>query len=64
MRGQPCVRDLRFPVSSVVAMVADGMTTAEITADHPDLAPEDIVECLRYAAVAVQQRGLPLRQYG
>lgn len=64
MRGQACVRDLRFPVSSVVAMVADGMTTAEITADHPDLEPEDIVECLRYAAVAVQQRGLPLRQYG
>ena len=64
MGGRPCVRDLRFPVSSVVAMVADGMTTAEITADHPDLEPEDIVECLRYAAVAVQQRGLPLRQYG
>jgi uncharacterized protein (DUF433 family) len=59
MRGQPCVRDLRFPVSSVVAMVADGMTTAEITADHPDLEPEDIVECLRYAAVAVQMGPSP-----
>ena len=64
MHGQPCVRDLRFPVSSVVAMVADGMTTAEITADHPDLEPEDIAECLRYAAVAVQERALPLRPYG
>jgi uncharacterized protein (DUF433 family) len=40
------------------------MTTAEITADHPDLEPEDTMEFLRYAAVAVQQRALPLRQYG
>jgi uncharacterized protein (DUF433 family) len=45
----------------VVATVADGMTTAEITADHPDLEPEDIVECLRYAAVAVQKGALPHR---
>ncbi len=64
MRGQPCVRDLRFPVSSVVAMVADGMTTEEITTDHPDLEAEDIVECLRYAAVAVQMGALPHRRYG
>jgi uncharacterized protein (DUF433 family) len=40
------------------------MTTAEITADHPDLAPEDIVECLRYAAVVVQKGALPHRRYG
>lgn len=37
MGGVPCVRDLRFPVASVVAMVADGMTAAEITTEHPDL---------------------------
>ena len=50
MGGVPCVRDLRFPVVSVVAMVADGMTVDEILAEHPDLEAEDVAESLRYAA--------------
>ncbi|HMR96648.1 MAG TPA: DUF433 domain-containing protein [Microthrixaceae bacterium] len=60
MGGVPCVRDLRFPVASIVAMVADGMSTDEILAEHPDLEAEDVVESLRYAALAVQERELPL----
>jgi hypothetical protein len=37
MAGQPCIRGLRAPVATVVAMVADVMTTAEILADLPEL---------------------------
>ena len=62
MGGLACVRGLRFPVATVVAMVADGMTTEEILAEHPDLEAADIGECLRFAALAVQERELPLRQ--
>ena len=62
MGGVACVRGLRFPVASVVAMVADRMTVEEIVAEHPDLEAEDVAECLRYAALAVQERELPLRQ--
>ena len=40
----PCICDLRFPVATVVAMVADGMTTDEILAEHPDLEIDDIAE--------------------
>ena len=60
MAGVACIRGLRFPVASVVAMVADGMTNAEILAEHPDLELEDITEALKFAALAVQERQLPL----
>ena len=50
MGGLPCIRGLRIPVATVVAMVADGMTTDEILAEHPDLTREDIHEALLYAA--------------
>lgn len=61
MGGAPCIRDLRFPVATVVGMVADGMSFGEILAEHPDLEEEDIREALRYAAEAVTERELPLR---
>jgi len=60
MAGVPCIRGLRFPVATVVAMVADGMTNDEILAEYPDLEGEDISESLRFAALAVQERQLPL----
>ncbi|MGH9128841.1 MAG: DUF433 domain-containing protein [Acidimicrobiales bacterium] len=62
MGGRPCIRGLRIPVATVVAMVAEGMTTDEILADYPDLEAEDIREALRYAAEAVRERELPLRR--
>lgn len=61
MGGMPCIRGLRIPVASVVAMVADGMSTAEIAIDHPDLEPEDVAEALHHAAVALRERELPIR---
>jgi uncharacterized protein (DUF433 family) len=60
MGGVPCIRGLRIPVATVVAMVAEGMTDAEILQTLPDLEPEDIREALRFAAEAVQERALPL----
>jgi uncharacterized protein (DUF433 family) len=60
MGGAPCLRGLRIPVATVVAMVADGMTTPEILADLPDLTGEDVAEALRFAAEAVRERELPL----
>ncbi|MFI5023408.1 MAG: DUF433 domain-containing protein [Alphaproteobacteria bacterium] len=59
MGGVPCIRGLRIPVATVVAMVADGMAEAEILAVYPDLEREDIREALRYAAAAARERDLP-----
>ena len=60
MGGVPCIRGLRIPVATVVAMVADGMGNTEILKAYPDLEQEDITEALRYAAAAVSERELPL----
>lgn len=62
MDGQPCIRGLRIPVATVVGMLADGMTHAEILAAMPDLVAADLQEALRYAAAAVRERELPLRR--
>lgn len=62
MAGQPCIRGLRIPVASVVAMVADDMAIDEILAEFPDLERDDIAEALRYAAEAFRERELPLRR--
>lgn len=61
MGGAPTIRGLRIPVATVVSMVADGMTPAEVCVDLPDLTVEDVAEALRYAAEAVRERQLPLR---
>ena len=64
MGGVPCIRGMRIPVATVVGMVADGMSTAEIFDALPDLEAPDVSEALRYAAEAVQERELPLRPGG
>jgi uncharacterized protein (DUF433 family) len=60
MGGVPCIRGLRIPVATVVGMVAERMTEAEIVSEYPDLEIEDVAEALRYAAEAVRERELPL----
>lgn len=60
MGGVPCIRGLRIPVATVVGMISEGMTEAEILKTYPDLEPEDIREALRYAAEAVRERELPV----
>jgi uncharacterized protein (DUF433 family) len=60
MGGVPCIRGLRIPVATVVAMMAEGMSETDILAAFPDLVAEDLREALQYAAEAVRERELPL----
>jgi uncharacterized protein (DUF433 family) len=60
MGGVPCIRGLRIPAATVVGLVAEGLSVAEILAAYPDLEAEDIPEALRFAADAVRERELPL----
>lgn len=60
MGGVPCIRRMRIPVSTVVGMVADGMSFEEILQSYADLELEDIREALHFAAEAVREREIPL----
>ena len=61
MGGVPCIRGLRIPVATVVGMIANGMTPAEVIAELPPLEPEDVSAALRFAADAVADREIPLQ---
>jgi uncharacterized protein (DUF433 family) len=54
--GLPCIRGLRIPVTTVVDMIAQGMTQLEILGAFPDLEADDIHEALYFAADAVRAR--------
>ena len=48
-------------MATVVATVADGMSSEQVLAEHPELEGTDIREALRCAAEAVTERELPRR---
>lgn len=50
MRGAPCVKGTRIPVTTVAGLAVDGLTIAEILADYPQLTAEDVQACMTYAA--------------
>jgi uncharacterized protein (DUF433 family) len=60
MAGVPCIRGTRIPVATVVGMLAEGMSTADVISEFPQLTDDDVAEALRYAAAAVDERTLPL----
>ena len=59
MQGRPCIRGMRITVNLVMSLVSNGMTHAEIMEEYPDLEPEDIAACLRYAACLTDERVVP-----
>jgi len=48
--GKPCVAGTRIPVVDVLELVGQGVPFEKIIRDYyPDLEPEDIRACMRYA---------------
>ncbi len=50
MHGRPCIRGLRISVADVLAMLAAGMSRADILKDYPYLENADIDAVLDFAA--------------
>jgi uncharacterized protein (DUF433 family) len=48
--GKPCVRGTRITVGEVLGYLASGGTEAELLLDFPQLAHEDVLACLSFAA--------------
>jgi uncharacterized protein (DUF433 family) len=47
LAGKPVIRGTRLAVEFVIGLLADGWTEAEITANYPGVAHEDILACPR-----------------
>ncbi|MCA9075675.1 MAG: DUF433 domain-containing protein [Planctomycetaceae bacterium] len=60
MGGKPCVRGLRVTVGTVIGLLAAGRSREEILQAYPYLEPEDIDQCLAYAAWRVDEREVTL----
>ena len=55
--GKPCIRNLRYPVSSILEYLAAGDTPADILEEFSDLEEDDIKACLAFAVLAVNTKG-------
>lgn len=56
MSGVPCIKGMRIPVTTVVGMFAEGMTTAEITTASPSLLSIPVDEHLAASGLAADRR--------
>lgn len=58
--GKPCIRGTRIWVSLVLDMLAAGTTEAELRAEYPQLAHEDVLAAIAYGAEAARERVIPV----
>ena len=55
MNGKACIRGMRITVSLVLNLAANGMNKNDILEQYPALEPEDIDQCLQYAAYLAEE---------
>jgi uncharacterized protein (DUF433 family) len=48
--GKPCIRGLRYPVTTLLELMSSGITNQEILAEYEDLEREDLLAALACAA--------------
>ena len=60
MGGKACVRGMRVTVSMIVGQIGAGHSIDEILASYPYLEREDVLQALRYAAWAAEDREIVL----
>lgn len=58
--GKPCIRGTRIWVSMILDLLADGVTEAELLAEYPVLAPDDVRAAIAYGAEAAREQIIPV----
>ncbi|HEX8690915.1 MAG TPA: DUF433 domain-containing protein [Longimicrobium sp.] len=48
--GRPCIRGMRIRATDVLDLLASGLTREQVLEELPDLEPEDVEACLRFAS--------------
>ena len=52
--GKPTIRNMRYPVETMLDLMSAGMTFGELLLDYPDLEKEDLQACLLFASKLVK----------
>lgn len=63
MGGEPCVRNLRIPIATIVTMIAQGISIEKIIEYYPDIVKEDVAEALLFAAETVREKQIPVIKF-
>ena len=58
--GKACIRGTRIWVSLLLDRMVDGDSSADLLADYPQLAAEDLRAALAYGAEMARERVLPV----
>ena len=61
LAGRATIRGLRISVAHVVNLLANGLTTAQVVEELPDLDEEDVRQALAYAAALAKDERHPIR---
>lgn len=51
--GKPCIRGMRFPVTTLLGYLAGGTSIEQLLVDFPFLENEDILEAIAFAAASM-----------
>ena len=52
--GKPVIRNLRYPVESMLEYLAAGDAIEDVLAEFPDLEREDLLACFEFAAQSLR----------
>jgi uncharacterized protein (DUF433 family) len=58
--GKPCIKGTRIWVSLILDFLADGMSEAELLAEYPQLAHEDVLAAIAFGAEAARVQFVPV----